>query len=164
MMRTDSSRGCDRLLYGGGNCLRRGSGRRLPAMARRTMAGAAAVWASPRRRSIPLSGDLNPTCRCPTSPFRVRPRRLHSSRNLCRRRRNTCARRASIALPRGVGSSPRIYRDTLARIERNRRARQRGVGDLGARNRLWRLSATERCHPRAGHAGLRRQAQGFLPQ
>ena len=43
----NSSRGCDRLFYGGGNCLRRGSGRCFSAMARRTMAGGASYGRLP---------------------------------------------------------------------------------------------------------------------
>src|SRR5450631_3809844 len=45
-----------------------------------------------------------------------------------------------------------------------RRAGQCGAGDLGARDRLRRRETAARRHPRAGHASLCRQAQGFLPQ
>ena len=57
-----------------------------------------------------------------------------------------------------------IPRHAGAHRARDRRARQCRAGDLGARDRLRRLQAAARRHPRAGDAGLYRQAQGLLPQ
>ena len=88
-----------------------------------------------------------------------------SSRNSCRRRDNICARRRSIASPRGANNSRRNTSDTLARIEQ-----EFGVpGNMvlaiwGRETDYGGEQATVRRDPRAGDAGLYRQAQGFLPQ
>ncbi len=53
------------------------------------------------------------------------------------------------------------------RLERDRsafrRARHRGTGDLGPRNRLWPLHAALRCGAGAGDASLCRPPQGSVP-
>ena len=75
------------------------------------------LWASPGPRSIPLSGDLNPTCRCPTSPFRVR-REGSTAAGICA---DPVAIPAQVEPDRLATRGRQLatqYRDTLARIEK----------------------------------------------
>ena len=119
--------------------------RRVPAMAAGAVAGRRSSLASPARHSTPRSAGSNPIYRCPISPFPAGRKSSRSSRNSCRRRRNICASRLSIASPRRASKlADAISRYAGAHREGVRRARQRGAGDLGARDRLRRLDAAAR--------------------
>src|SRR5262249_25437395 len=133
-------------------CSRRG----LPTMAGAAMAGCAST------RSFPRDIRFRYT-RVGAGPFADRscnPRSAGKSPAATGVRADTGAvfARSELRSPRHARTATRRTISRYAGAHRKRiwRARKRRAGDLGSRNRLWRLSASARRHPRAGNAGLYR--------